>query len=115
MIGAHAIMLLSVAPDVAEMFRSDPKVADLLDPAVYISADEDGVLASVVERLQLTELISGLNQAELNPIWDEAPEGTAIAVLVTDENGATVYRVPDPRTDPNLWPWIGLEDEEYDV
>ena len=115
MIDARAIMLFSVAPDVADMFRSDPKVADLLDPAVYISADEEGVLASVVERLQLTELISGQNQAGPNPIWDEAPEGAPIAVLVKDENGATVYSVPDPRTAPDLWPWMGIEDEEDEL
>jgi hypothetical protein len=38
----HAIMLLDVAPKVAEMFRSDPGVAELIDPAVLVDANEEG-------------------------------------------------------------------------
>ena len=110
--GAHVIMLLIAAPKVAVMFRTDPKVADLLDPAVYIAADGDGVIASVVERLQLTEPIFGLKPAQRSPIWYKEPEDAPIAVLVVDEDGASVFRVPDPRTCPDQWPWMGLEEED---
>jgi hypothetical protein len=41
------------------MFRTDPRVAALRNPAVYIAADVDGVIASAIERFQITELISG--------------------------------------------------------
>jgi UDP-N-acetyl-D-mannosaminuronic acid transferase (WecB/TagA/CpsF family) len=108
----HAIMLLCAAPKVAEMFRSDPKVADLLDPAVYIAADGEGVIASVVERLQLAKLISGLDSADWMPTSRESAEAAPIAVLVRDESSVTVYRVPDPRNDPSRWPWMGLEPDE---
>jgi hypothetical protein len=112
MSGVHAIMLLSAAPKVEEMFRRDPRVAALLDPAVYIAADGEGVIASVVERSQLTELITGLEPIDRKPIWDESLEGAPIAVLVRDESSTTVYRVPDPRNDPEQWPWMGLPDDE---
>jgi hypothetical protein len=105
-------MLLSAAPKVAEMFRTNPRVAALLDPAVYIAADGEGVIASVVERLQLAELMSGLDSADWMPIWDESLEGAPIAVLVRDQSSTTVYRVPDPRNDPEQWPWMGLPDDE---
>jgi hypothetical protein len=108
----HAIMLLSVAPRVAETFRTDPKVAAFLAPAVYIAADEDGVIASVIERLQLTELISGLDSTDWTPTLREAPEDAPIVVLVSDESGMAVYRVPDPRNDLERWPWMGLEVDE---
>ena len=97
---------------VAVMFRTDPKVASLLDPAVYIAADGDGVIASVVERLQLTEPIFDLKPAQRSPIWDEEPEDAPIAVLVVDEDGASVFRVPDPRICPDQWPWTGLGDDQ---
>jgi hypothetical protein len=112
MSGVHAIMFLSAAPKVAGMFRTYPKVTAILDPAVYIAADGKAVIASVVERSQLTELIAGLEPIDRKPIWDESLEGAPIAVLVMDKSGATVYRVPDPRTNPEQWPWMGLPDDE---
>jgi hypothetical protein len=112
MSSVHAIMLLSAAPKVAEMFRIDPKVAALLDPAVYIAANEDGLIASVVKRLQLAELISGPVSADWTQILGETPEDAPIVVLVSDESGMAVYRVPDPRNDRELWPWMGLEVDE---
>jgi hypothetical protein len=112
MLGVHAIMLLTVAPSVAEMFRTDPKIADLLDPAVYIAADGGGVIASVVERLELTNLISSLQPKNGMPIWDKFPVDAPIAVLVIDRSSAAVYSVPDPRSDPALWPWTGLGDDK---
>ena len=105
-------MLHLAAPKIAVMFRTDPKVASLLDPAVYIAADGDGVIASVVERLQLTEPIFDLKPAQRSPIWDREPVDAPIAVLVVDEDGASVFRAPDPRTHPDQWLWAGLGDDE---
>jgi hypothetical protein len=105
-------MILAVAPKVAEMFRSDPKIADLLDPAVYIAADDDGVIASVVERLELMQIVSRLRSNDLKPIWEKSPVGAPIAILVTDDCDAAVYRVADPRTCPDQWPWMGLDEAE---
>jgi hypothetical protein len=110
--GVHAIMILAVAPKVAEMFRSDPKIANLLDPAIYIAADDDGVIASVVERLELLEVVSRLRSNDLKPIWEKSPEEAPIAILVTDECDVAVYRVADPRTCPDQWPWMGIEDDD---
>jgi hypothetical protein len=108
----HAIMLLDVAPKIAEKFKTDPSVAEFLDPAVLVNADEDGCVASIVERLQLTEMMSAAELTSGEPVGHESPDGAPIAVLVMDKSGATVYRVPDPRMDPQCWPWMGLEDDE---
>jgi hypothetical protein len=105
-------MLLAVAPKVAEMFRSDPKIADLLDPAVYIAADGDGVIASFVERLELVELVPGPRSSDRKPIWAKSPEEAPIAILVKDKCDVAVYRVADPRTCPDQWPWMGLEEDD---
>jgi hypothetical protein len=111
-VGVHAIMLLSIAPTVAKMFRTDLRIADLLDPAVYIAADGDGLIASVVERLELIQLISELQSSDLESIWNRSPEQAPIAVLVADKSDMVVYRVADPRAYPQQWPWMGLEDDE---
>src|SRR5262249_33988171 len=47
------------------------------------------------------------------PIQDTPTGDGRVSVLVMDKRGATHYRVPDRREDPESWPWIGLEDEEY--
>ena len=105
-------MLLLAAPKVAEMFRTDPKVAELLDPAVYIGADEEGVIASIVERLKLMEPTLGMESTVRKAILENSPKGALIAVLVIDESGASAFHVPDPRSEPEQWPWMGLEDDE---
>jgi hypothetical protein len=105
-------MILAVAPMLAEMFHSDPRIADLLDPAIYIAVDDDGVIASVVERLELFEVVSRLRSNDLKPIWEKSPEEAPIAILVTDECDVAVYRVADPRTCPDQWPWMGIEDDD---
>ncbi len=69
-------------------------------------------MASVVERLQLAKPILELKPAERSAIWDKQPEDALIAVLVVDEDGASVFRVPDPRTHPDQWPWTGLGADE---
>jgi hypothetical protein len=112
MASPHSLMLLDIAPQVAETFRTDPDVAKLLDPAVFVGVDEDECAAAVVERIQLTAVMSGVDLIEANPIGDKAPERLPIAVLVMDKTRATMYRVADPRTDPELWPWKGIEDDK---
>jgi hypothetical protein len=106
---SHALMLLDIAPRVAETFRNDPDVGELLEPAVFIGVAEDECAAAVVERIQLTEAMSGLEFLETIPLGDRSPESVPIAVLVMDESSATIYHVADPRTDPELWPWTGIE------
>jgi hypothetical protein len=113
--GTHAIMLLSLAPRLAAMFRIDPKIADLLDPAIYIAADGDGVIASVVERLELIDLLPGFQSRDLKPIWDKFPEEAPIAVLVTDSGdaGSTGSPIQDPSPiDGRGW---GLRKMKTDV
>jgi hypothetical protein len=105
-------MILAVAPMLAEMFHSDPRIADLLDPAIYIAVDDDGVIASVVERLELVELVFGMRSSDGKQVWDNSREKAPIAVLVSDNRDVAVYRVADPRTCPDQWPWMGLEDDE---
>jgi hypothetical protein len=42
----------------------------------------------------------------------EARAVALIMVVVIDKNGASIFNVPDPRTDPSVWPWTGLEEEK---
>ncbi len=104
---AHSLVLLDIAPRVAETFRTDPEVADLLEPAVFVGVAEDECAAAVVERIQLTEVMSGVEFLETIPLGDRSSESVPIAILVMDKKSATFYHVADPRTDPALWPWLG--------
>ncbi len=106
----HATVLREIAPQLAEAFRTDPEVAALFDPAVFIGSDEDDCAAAVVERLQLAEVMSGVKTIEGHPIKGAASEDTPIAVLVMDKTSATFYQVSDPRTAPETWPWIETAD-----
>jgi hypothetical protein len=112
MASPHSLMLLDIAPQIAETFRTDPDVAKLLDPAVFVGVDEDACAAAVVERLQLMEVMSGVDLIERIPMGNNRPEKVPIAVLVMDKTHATMYRVADPRTNPELWPWMGIEDDK---
>jgi hypothetical protein len=110
----HSILLMDVAPKVAEMLRTNPRVADLIDPAVYVeAADDRHVNYRVVERLQLIEALSGFESEDGEPLGtDDQGMVAPIAVLVVNKNGMTTYAVPDPRTEPASWPWMGLEGAE---
>jgi hypothetical protein len=103
----HAVILFNIAPQVAEMFRTDPEVAALSDPAVLIDADGDEGVATVLERSELAEILSAATLEEGTSI-QEVPDGEGlISILVVDANGASHYRVPDPRIHPDRWPWMG--------
>jgi hypothetical protein len=106
----HFTVLMDIAPQIAEAFRSDPEVDELFDPAVFIGADNDDCAAAVVERLQLAEVMSGVDIIHGNEAIEPTLDGRSIAVLVMDKISATFYSVPDPRTNPELWPWAGNRD-----
>jgi len=112
MLSHHSLMLQNIGPLVAEAFRSDPDVDQLLEPAVFVGVAEGGCAAAVVERIQLTGAMSGVDVHEEPPVEEPPPGGVQIEVLVMDEQSATVYHVADPRTEPQLWPWSGGEGEE---
>ena len=107
----HAVMLFDIAPRVAEMFRTDPEVAALSDPAVLVEVVGDDCVADVVERSELEEILSTATLYEGTSIQDVPHGDGLISVLVVDGDGASYYRVPDPRVHPNRWPWMG--DPEY--
>ena len=77
------------APLVAEAFRTDPEVAELLDPAVFVGADEEDCAAAVVERIQLAEVMSGVQITEEESAQEDSLEGAPIAVLVMDRTSTT--------------------------
>jgi hypothetical protein len=108
----HAIMLVDMAPKIAELFRNDSRVAELLDPAVILDAYEQECEARLQERLQLTELMSGARLLHGVPVNAAPPEHAPILVLVIDKTGASTYHVPDPRTHPEEWPWMGWGADE---
>jgi hypothetical protein len=105
---SHSHALLDIAPQVAETFRIDPDVAELIEPAVFIGVAEDDCAAAVVERIQLSDVLSGVEALETIPTGDRSPESVPITILVMDATSATMYHVADPRTDPGLWPWKGM-------
>jgi hypothetical protein len=111
----HTTSLLKVAPEIAARFRSDPKLAAFLDPAVHVEVDDEGyVTHKFVERLQLIKVMSNMESTDGRQFTNESPEGLPIAVFVIDKDksSATLFRAPDPRTAPNVWPWTGREDDE---
>jgi hypothetical protein len=111
----HATSLLKVAPEIAAMFRADPMLAAFLDPAVHIEVDDEGhVTPKLVERLQLIKAMSKMDSTDGRLFTNESPQGLPIAVFVIDKDksSATLFRAPDPRTAPDVWPWTGREDDE---
>jgi len=107
----HAVMLFDIAPKVAEMFRTDPAIGALRNPAVLVEANGDECVASVVEESELAEILSAATLEE-GDFHQDIPCGDGLmSVLVVDGDGASHYRVPDPRLHPNRWPWMG--DPEY--
>lgn len=107
----HAVMIFDIAPEVAETFRADPKVASLSDPAVLLEVQGAGCVASVLEESELIEILSAATLEE-GIFFQDVPRGDGlISFLVVDEESASHYRVPDPRFTPKEWPWMG--DPEY--
>jgi 4,5-dihydroxyphthalate decarboxylase len=85
-----------------------PGVAPLIP-----DADEAGYAAEIVERLELTRLASGLTMAEGGAAPHEIRSSDHVTVFVTDREGLSAMgTVPDPRTNPDAWPWTGQEDDD---
>jgi hypothetical protein len=109
---AHALMLVDMAPTIVELFRNDPRVAELLDPAVILDAYDQECEARIHERVELAEAMSGAELLHGDPVNAEPRAHAPITVLVIDKIGASTYRVPDPRTHPEEWPWLGWGADE---
>jgi hypothetical protein len=107
----HAVMLFDIAPRVAETFRNDPAVAALQDPAVLVEVVGEECAASIVERSELEEILSAATLEEGTSLQDIPGGDGLISALIVDGDGASHYRIPDPRRHPNRWPWMG--DPEY--
>jgi hypothetical protein len=107
----YTIMLLDVAPKVAERFRADPKVAELVQPAVWIDANEEGCAAVIIERLEVIEALAPYESTNGRGVADPASEEAPITVVVVHHTGnppgAQTFNVPDPRKHPDRWPWMG--------
>lgn len=112
----HRFVLLQAAREVAELFGSDPGVAALIDPAVWIDANEDGYAATIIERLEVVDALSGFPLAEGPGVAQRPPDDSPITVVVVHHFGsppsARIYNVPDPRKEPGSWPWTGPDDDE---
>jgi hypothetical protein len=108
-------MLRSVASKVAEQFRTDPKVAEMIQPAVWIDADEEGCVAAILERLEAIEALSPFQPVGGQPLAipkEEAPITIVVVDHRRDREGARTFNVPDPRQHPDHWPWTGDDDLE---
>jgi hypothetical protein len=111
MASEHTIMLLDIASRVAEKLRADPQVANFLDPAVCIAAYDDGCDATLIERLEVMQIMSEISTNEAEPMQTTSV-GPTVAVLIADKSGATFFTLPDPRMYPSLWPWTHSENGE---
>jgi hypothetical protein len=101
----HSFIILDAAPRLSTMFRTNPSVAALLEPAVYVVVRGNSYVATVVERRQCGALSRATVQTQRYPLGIRSSYASAIMVFLWDENGPTTYKVPDPRMQPDLWPW----------
>jgi hypothetical protein len=76
MASEHTIMLLDIAGRVAQKLRTDPRIANFLDPAVCIAAYDDGCDAMLIERPEAMQIMSEIrtNEAELIHVLPERRE-----------------------------------------
>jgi hypothetical protein len=116
MASVHGIMLENVAPKIADQFRTDPKVATLIEPAVWINAIEEGCAAVIIERLEAIEAMSKCEPAEGPGVATPPPPGHPILAVVVDRRAvgteARTFYVADPRLHPDEWPWTGSADDD---
>ena len=106
----HAVMIFDIAPEVAETFRTDPTVATLSTPAILVEVQGDACVASVLDESELMEILLTATLDE-GIFFQDIPRGDGlISFLVVDGDGASHYRVPDPRIEPKQWPWMGDPD-----
>jgi hypothetical protein len=102
---AKLLRFVEIAPQIAERFRTDPKVAGLFDPAVLVDAmSESQFAAGIVERLEIVDLLSDTEGPGLGSV--QLPEETIFVVVLYD-TFANSYILPDPRVHPDLLPWRG--------
>jgi hypothetical protein len=108
MANEHVTMLLDVAIRVAKRLRTDPQVANFLDPAIFIAAYDDGCDATLLERLEVMQIMQEIKCDSPEPAQSRCV-GPFVAVLIADKRGGTFYTLPDPRIYPTAWPWADSE------
>jgi hypothetical protein len=99
---------------VSYRFCSDAATSELLDPSIYIEASNPLIEVYIVERLQLIELASKALTGGGDLLTRRAEDHGPILMVIVDDNGATIFNVPDPRIKENLqvWPWGDNDDAE---
>ncbi len=102
-------VLLKIARRVAEKLRTDPRVANFLDPAVCIAAYQQGCDAALIERVEVMQIMWEIRTNQAEPMQATCV-GPSVAVLIADNSGATFFMLPDPRIFPGLWPWMHSEE-----
>jgi hypothetical protein len=108
MANEHMTMLLDVAVRVAQRLRTDPHVASFLDPAIFIAAFNDGCDATLLERMEVMQIMREIECDPPKPA-ELTCAGPFISILVADRSGGSFYTLPDPRTYPTAWPWVECE------
>jgi hypothetical protein len=108
MANEHMAMLLDVAARVAQRMRTDPHVANFLDPAIFIAAFDDVCDATLLERVEVMQIMREIECDPPKPS-KSACAGPFIALLIADKSGGSFYTLPDPRIYPTAWPWVESE------
>jgi hypothetical protein len=112
MANEHTIMLREIASRAAEKLRTDPRVANFPDPAVCVAAHDEGCDATLIERLEVMQLVPEIRTNQAEPM-QATSVGPTVAVLIADKSGATFFMLPDSRFYPRLWPWTHLGNGEH--
>jgi hypothetical protein len=63
----RTLTLLHVAATAGEKLRTDPRVANFMDPAICIAAYDEGCDASLVDRLELTKIVAEIRSDPAEP------------------------------------------------
>ena len=107
---AHGRAVRQFGRTILDRFRSDPAVAEMLDPAILISDDKDNLYVDIIEYLELIGLLSGATKNEdanphaTNP--DIFLQENFVMVAVILGNDIMTFCCPDPRSQPECWPWL---------
>jgi hypothetical protein len=105
---AVGILFGEAAPRITEMF-ADPAMADFLDPAVVVFADDGPTQLHIMEKARIVggmanaTLIDRSEQAASTSVFESSDPRYPICAVVATGLGTAVWSIQDPREDPEWY------------